>query len=62
MSSKLCVPSSEPNLVSSYQELAGTSGDDVTLLTLDGSGHFDMLHPGTRYYDEVQARVLRLLR
>jgi hypothetical protein len=49
-----------PNLVSSYQKLAGARGDDVTVLTLDGSGHFDMLHPGTRYYEEVQARVLPL--
>jgi hypothetical protein len=45
---------SAPHLVSSYKELAGASGDDVTALTLDGSGHFDMLHPGTRYYEEVQ--------
>jgi hypothetical protein len=53
---------SAPHLVSSYQELAGASGDDVTVLTLDGSGHFDMLHPGTRYYEEIQARVLPLFR
>ena len=31
--------------VSSYQERARASGDDVTVLTLDGSGHFDMLYP-----------------
>jgi hypothetical protein len=51
-----------PNLVSSYQGSARASGDDVTVLTLDGSGHFDMLHPRTRYYEEVQARVLLLIR
>jgi acetyl esterase/lipase len=51
-----------PNLVSGYQERARASDDNVTVLALDGSGHFDMLHPRTKYYEELQARVLPLLR
>jgi acetyl esterase/lipase len=50
------------DLVSSYQALASAKGDGVTVVTLDGSGHFDMLLPSTGYYEKVQSIILPLFR
>ena len=50
------------NLVSSYQAGAAAKGDNVTVVTLDGSGHFDMLQPGTKYGGKVQEQILSALK
>ena len=55
-------PGKRTNLVSSYQAGAATKGDNVTVVTLDGSGHFDMLQPGTKYSGKVQEQILSALK
>jgi hypothetical protein len=35
-------------LVARYESQAKAKGDAVTVLTLEGSNHFDMLSPGSR--------------
>ena len=50
-----------PDLVSGYQARAAAKGDAVTVVTLSGSGHFDMLQPGTPHATTVQRHILSLL-
>lgn len=49
-------------LVSSYQAQAMAKGDNVAVVKLDGSGHFDMLLTDTRYGAQVQEQILSLLK
>lgn len=44
-----------------YQARATAAGDDATLLTLTGSGHFEMVDPETPEWRLVQDATLRLL-
>jgi hypothetical protein len=50
------------DLVSSYQAQAMAKGDNVAVVKLDGSGHFDMLLTDTRYGAQVQEQILSLLK
>ena len=50
-----------PDLVSGYQARAAAKGDAVTVVTLPGSGHFDMLQPGAPHATTVQKHILSLL-
>jgi acetyl esterase/lipase len=45
-----------------YQASARAKGDVVTITTLDGAGHFDMLAPRSDYWQRVEARFHELLR
>jgi hypothetical protein len=45
-----------------YQASAQAKGDVVTITTLDGAGHFDMLAPRSEYWKRVEARFHELLR
>jgi acetyl esterase/lipase len=45
-----------------YHEAASAAGDDVTLVTLPGAGHFEMVDPSTPEWAAVLAAVLPLLR
>jgi acetyl esterase/lipase len=50
-----------PDLASGYQARAAAKGDAVTVVTLPGSGHFDMLQPGTPHPTTVQRHILTML-
>ena len=50
------------DLVSSYEAAAKAKGDSVTVLKLDGAGHFDMLAPGSQYGKPVNEAILALLK
>lgn len=50
-----------PGLISGYQALAAARGDAVTVVTLPGAGHFDMLQPGAPHATTVQKHILSLL-
>ena len=43
-----------------YQASARAKGDVVTITTLDGAGHFDMLAPRSEYGKRVEARFHEL--
>jgi acetyl esterase/lipase len=45
-----------------YQEVARTAGDEVTLVTLTGAGHFEMVDPATPEWTAVREVALPLLR
>jgi acetyl esterase/lipase len=50
------------DLVSRYESAATSRGDMVTVLKLDGSGHFDMLAPGTPYGKSLIEAILASLK
>ena len=50
------------DLVSSYEASATAKGDSVTVLKLEGAGHFDMLAPGSQYGKPVIEAILALLK
>jgi acetyl esterase/lipase len=49
------------DLVAGYEAAARAKGDSVTVLPLDGSGHFDMLAPDGPYGKRVIEAILTLL-
>jgi acetyl esterase/lipase len=49
-------------LVSDYEGAAKARGDSVTVLKLEGSGHFDMLAPGSQYGKQLIEAILALLK
>lgn len=49
------------DLVSAYEAAATAKGDSVTVLRLEGSGHFDMLAPEGRYGKQVMEAIVALL-
>jgi acetyl esterase/lipase len=49
-------------LVSDYEAAAVSKGDVVTVLKLDGSGHFDMLAPDSEYGKSLLKAILALLK
>jgi acetyl esterase/lipase len=48
--------------IRSYQSAAQAKGDAVTITTLDGAGHFDMLAPRSPYWKTVEDRFRALVR
>lgn len=50
------------DLVSSYEAAATAKGDSVTVLKLEGAGHFDMLAPESPYGRPVSEAILALLK
>src|SRR5579885_3568059 len=50
------------DLVSSYEAAANSKRDSVTVLKLEGSGHFDMLAPGSQYGKSLIETILALLK
>ena len=50
------------DLVSSYEAAARAKGDSVTVLNLEGAGHFDMLAPGSQYGKPVNEAILAFLK
>ena len=50
------------DLVTDYRARANAKGDNVAVITLNGSGHFGMLLPDTEYAATVQAEILSLLK
>ena len=48
------------DLVSGYEASATAKGDSVTVLKLEGSGHFDMLAPGSQYGELLIKAILAL--
>jgi len=44
-----------------YHRIARLHGDDVSLITLDGVGHFDLIDPRRRAWKIVRSAVLELL-
>jgi acetyl esterase/lipase len=50
------------DLVSSYEAAANSKGDSVTVLKLEGAGHFDMLAPGSQYGKSLIDAILALLK
>lgn len=48
--------------VLAYQSAARAKGDIVTITTLEGARHFDMLAPGSTYWKTVEDRIWTLLR
>jgi acetyl esterase/lipase len=46
---------------SSYTERAQAAGDNVELVTLPGTGHFEIVDPRTRQWAQIEALVLREL-
>jgi acetyl esterase/lipase len=50
------------DLVRSYEASAVAKGDSVTILRLDGAGHFDMLAPESQYGKPVIEAILALLK
>ena len=51
-----------PDLVSSYEAAATSKGDSVTVLKLEGAGHFDMLAPESQYGKSLIEAILALLK
>ena len=51
-----------PSLVTRYESQAQSKGDRVTTLALPGSGHFDMLAPGTQYGKKLLSAISALLK
>ena len=49
------------DLVSTYEASATAKGDSVTILKLEGAGHFDMLAPEGQYGKSVIEAILALL-
>ncbi len=45
-----------------YAEAARMAGDDVTVITLDSGGHFDLVDPSTPAWSEVGSQLERRLR
>ena len=50
------------DLVSSYEGAATSKGDSVTVLKLEGAGHFDMLAPESQYGKSLIEAILALLK
>ena len=50
------------DLVSTYEASATAKGDSVTILKLEGAGHFDMLAPEGQYGKSVIEAILALLK
>lgn len=50
------------DLVSGYEAAATAKGDSVSVLRLEGSGHFDMLAPESPYGKQVVEAILPLLK
>jgi len=50
------------DLVSSYEASATSKGDSVTVVNLEGAGHFDMLAPGSQYGKPLIEAILALLK
>lgn len=50
------------DLVSSYEAAATSKGDSVTVLRLEGAGHFDMLAPESRYGKSLIEAILALFK
>lgn len=50
------------DLVSGYEAAATAKGDSVTVLKLQGAGHFDMLAPGSQYGKPVSEAILALVK
>jgi hypothetical protein len=50
------------DLASEYEAPAKVRGDDVTVLELQGPGHFDMLAPGSQYGKRLIEAVFALLK
>ncbi len=48
------------NLIGAYVDQARAKGDPVSVLTLEDSGHFDMLSPGARYGKALLEAILPL--
>ena len=44
-----------------YQTSARAKGDTVTITTLEGAGHFDMLSPRSPYWKKVEERIVALV-
>ena len=49
------------DLVSKYEAAAVSSGESVTVLKFEGSGHFDMLAPENRYGKLLIQTIMPLL-
>jgi hypothetical protein len=49
-------------LVSNYETAAMAKGESVTVIKLEGSGHFDMLAPGNQYGKSIIEAILALLK
>jgi pimeloyl-ACP methyl ester carboxylesterase len=49
-------------LVSSYEAAAKAKGDSVTVIKLEGAGHFDMLAPESQYGKSLMEAILALLK
>ena len=49
------------DLVSKYEAAASSKGDSVTVLKLEGAGHFDMLAPENRYGKSLIQAIMALL-
>lgn len=46
--------------VEAYVNASRDKGMEVRHLTLDGSGHFEMISPGTEAWDEIESAITRL--
>ena len=44
-----------------YVERAQSLGDDATLITLKGAGHFEVIDPGSKEHSRVREAILQNL-
>jgi acetyl esterase/lipase len=53
-------PMIPPRQVEAFAEVVRAKGDKVTITAIDGSGHFDLVVPGTSSWSEVRSTLLSL--